>query len=346
MNVTIKDVAKKAGVSIATVSRVLNKKDRVKEETRRKVEEAIEKLQYRPDPIARTMTGKESKSIGLLVPTLSNEYWAVLSESIQDELWKRGYSMMLCATGDGDIEKGNAYLKAFVDRKMDGIIVGCLCDKPLHELETSIMEVYKNGISVIAFDSSLPGISSVSGDHIKGAMDAVQHLINLGHREIAYIDGSESFQSVFGQRELGYRYALNRAGISVDEKLIRRVKYGVQNGYEAAKDLIQSGAKFTALFCWNDLLAFGAIKGLREMGLRVPEDIAVVGYDDINAASLFSPPLTTVRQPINEISVSLVELMMETLENKDSNYAPRDIKHYMKLVVRASCGYALSALRT
>src|SRR4051812_27248509 len=170
MKSTIKDVAKEARVSIATVSRVINNKDRVKDSTRRKVEEAIKKLQFNPNQIARTMINGETKSVGLIVPHLSNEYWSQVAEVIQEELWQLGYTVMLCTTSvlENPVEREIAFLKNFMQRNVDGIIFGSLRDFSSFEHPDIKKILATQQVSIVAFDQRIPGISQVNGDHMQG----------------------------------------------------------------------------------------------------------------------------------------------------------------------------------
>lgn len=339
MKNTIKDVAKAAGVSIATVSRIINKNGSVSCETRKIVEEVIERLNFQPDQAARTMVMKVSKYIGLIIPNLSNEYWAVLTEVIQRELWTKGYNLMLCIAGEDkeSLRREKEILKKLLERNVDGVIY-YHPPSSSNGSKNNIIEKYVDaGIPIVTLEQELPFISRVSGDHFHGAKNAVDHLINLGHRKIAFIGGTIGIP----EREFGYRNALMFNNIAVNEKLIRRTQSSFNDGFEAVKDLIDSKKDFTAVFCWNDLIAFGAIKALENASINVPKDIAVVGYDDITMASLFKPALTTVRQPMHEIGVNVVELLFETIKNQGTNFHPKNILLQMQLVIRESCGSKL-----
>ncbi|QHT61284.1 LacI family transcriptional regulator [Paenibacillus lycopersici] len=333
MKTTIKEVAKEAGVSISTVSRVLNGRDRVSRHTINRVREVIEKLQFQPDFVARTMIMKRTSTIGLIVPQLSNEYWALMSEVIQDELWARGYTTLICST-DNEPDKENAYLRMCSERRMDGVIY---CSSPHYGLAAGeqIEALKTAGIPLVSLDPNIAGVSCVIGDHLQGTYIAVEHLIRLGYGRIAYIGGP----AVSIEREFGYRKALMMHGYTVDESLIRVVQgQSFADGYEGLQSLRASGIAFDALFCGNDLLAFGAIKAMEEAGIRVPEDVAVVGYDDIFSARLFKPSLTTVRQPIQDIGQELVQLLLASLETEPERRTVRKIVIPTELIVRESSG--------
>jgi len=335
MKITIKEVAREAGVSIATVSRVLNGKDGIKPSTKDRVEQVIGKYNFSPDHIARSMIVKESKTIGLLVPQLSNEYWASLAEVVEEALWQQGYTLLLCtsSTRNDSLQKEKAAIHSFIQRKVDGIIYSTSSGWSDSFLEFT-EQIKRYGVPIVAFDQKIQGLSQIYGDHLQGAMDAVKHLIQLGHRSIAYIGGP----LVSPERELGYRNAHTIRDLVVDEALIYRGEPTFQFGNLAMRELIDSGKTFTGVFCGNDLIALGALQALESAGLRVPEDAAVVGYDDIHMAGLSKPRLTTVRQPIQEMGKALVEHLISTIETGNSPIQNRHLVFPMSLVVRDSCG--------
>ncbi|MFJ7978041.1 LacI family DNA-binding transcriptional regulator [Peribacillus sp. NPDC096379] len=333
MKVTIKDVAREANVSIATVSRVINGKDRVKKETRLKIEKAIKKLNFRPDQAARTMIMKETKTIGLMIPVLTNEYWAGLSEVIQDTLGEKGYTLII-GSDNMNPDKQEALFNVFQERKVDGIIVGSvLSDKTVKHVD----DLKQEGTPIVSLYPFYSNVNCVTGDHVQGAMDAVQHLLQLGHRKIAYIGAA----STSDYREMGYRNALMMSSIKMDESIIIKTNDMVRKfshyGYESINKLIESKGEFTAVFCANDLMAIGAIKALKEAGIKVPEDVAVVGFDDISMAGLYQPSLTTVQQPIKEMGKATVDMLLELILHKDEPIAKK-VTFPMKLIVRESCG--------
>jgi DNA-binding LacI/PurR family transcriptional regulator len=336
MKITIKDVANEAGVSIATVSRVLNNKDRVKSSTRKKIEEAILKLNFSPDQAARTMIIKETKTIGLLIPNLTNEFWSVVAEVIQDELWENGYTTLLCATSTLEdlTKREEAFIMNFIQRKVDGVIYATLSGVHPDGYHPAIKELKDSDIPVVAFDQNVPDVSKVKGEHIQGAITAVEHLIKLGHKRIAYLGGP-----LFSpDRELGFRNAHTINGLNVDEYLIRRGSPTYEFGNIAMLELLKSRKKFTAVFCGNDLIALGAIQCMNNAGVKVPDDVAVVGYDDIQMSKIIKPSLTTVHQPIREMSSAIVKLLLDLIENKDNKMTPQSLMFDMKLIIRESCG--------
>lgn len=337
MSTTIKDVAREANVSIATVSRVINGKDKVKKETREKIQRAIEKLNYVPDQAARTMINKKTKTIGMFVPLLSNEYWAELAETIQRKLLAKGYTLIL-STYNTEGQSAYSCLDTFLERRVDGLILANLLFIDIKEDEKYINMFNEQGIPLVSF-SPYRNITSICGDSTASSMEAVEHLIRLGHQKIAYI-GTISCTI---ERELGYRNALMLNHLEIDESIIisgrqNYVHYFAQYGYQCAKQLVMDNREFTAVFCANDLIAIGAIKAFDEMGLGVPDDKAVVGFDDIGMASLYRPALTTVKQPIDDMANAAIQVLLEQIENPDKYDPQKKITFPMQLIVRESCG--------
>lgn len=338
MTKTIKDVAKEANVSIATVSRVVNGKDRVKKETREKIQRAIDKLNYVPDQAARTMINKKTRTIGMVVPVLSNEYWAKLAEFIQRKLLKKGYTLIV-STSYYESESDNPCLSTFLERKVDGLIAGTLTKNMEEDISEYLERFIKQDIPIVSFSSVKNNITSITGDDLTSSIEAVEHLIRLGHKQIAFI-GSLSTGI---ERELGYRNALMLNNMAVNEDLIisnrkDHVRNFTQYGYHCVRQLVLENKEFSGLFCSNDLIAIGAIKALDELGLDVPSDKAVVGFDDIDMAGLYRPALTTVKQPIEEMAATAVDILLEQIENPIERYLQKNISFPMELVIRQSCG--------
>jgi LacI family transcriptional regulator len=347
---TIRDVAKEAGVSIATVSRVINRTTKVRQETLNRVVKAAEKLNFYPDQGARSMVSKKTKSVGLLVPTLLNEYWASFCESVQRALLKEGYSVFLGTLDGASEDYFEKLLRSVLERKMDGLIFGT--QRPLHsekpgpdsnipEQDTYFLKhvtaMLKHGhLPVISFGEQMPGFSSVWGDHYQGGVLAAEHLKSLGHGEIAYIGGDPFHRKEQDPRERGFRDSLQKNGTALNEHLARYVPFSLENGAAAAGSLLETGKRFTALFCWNDVLAAGALNLLLDRGVRVPEDVSVIGFDDISLARATRPALTTIHQPIAAMGKSTVDLLLDALRS-GAEFVPRNITLAMELVERKSC---------
>ncbi|WP_427051262.1 LacI family DNA-binding transcriptional regulator [Paenibacillus sp. TC-CSREp1] len=334
---TIKDVAREANVSIATVSRVINGKDRVKKETKEKIQQAIEKLNYVPDQAARTMINKKTKTIGFVVPVLSNEYWAKLAELIQRKLLRKGYTLIVTTSYD-ERESENPCLSTLLERKVDGLLIGTMANDVQAENTKYLQMFIDQGIPTVSFSSLSLNVTTILGDALASSLKAVEHLIQLGHKRIAFI-GSLSTGI---DRELGYRNALMLNQITVDESLIissrnDHVYHFTKYGYQCVQKLISDNTDFTGLFCSNDLIAIGAIKALEDFGISVPAEKSVVGFDDIDMAGLYRPALTTVKQPIEDMAATAVATLLEQIEHPNGSYVHKKISFPMELVVRQSC---------
>ncbi|MBB3128845.1 LacI family transcriptional regulator [Paenibacillus rhizosphaerae] len=332
MKTTIKDVAELAGVSIATVSRVLNNKDRVNANTRKKVQQAIQALDFKPSTIARSMINNETHTIGLLIPLLSNEFWSNFAEGIEQLLWDHGYTTNLFMADNNSFDKMKAIMKTIENKRLDGIILCSVPQLPEQVKELSEMIVAAN-IPAVTFEFSLPGIPSVKGDHIQGGCMAVEHLIRFGHRSIAYIGGPE----ISIAREMGFRQAHLLHNIPCQEALIQYGKPTVDFGREAMKKLLVSDMIHTAVFCANDLLAIGAMEAIHARGLQIPQDVSVVGYDNIKACEYVTPQLTTIVQPVPQMTRLLVETLLEAKDDL-SHVSNRNFILPMEIKVRGTTG--------
>lgn len=325
---TIQDVAKKAGVSVATVSRVLNSSPSVSQEAKEKVMNAIKELNYHPNLLGRNLRRMETKMILALLPNISNPFYARIVKGIEDVGHKNGYNVMLCNT-DSDIKRERIYLELLKNRLSDGVIfMAPEMDKDELTLIGQNYPVvqcceYKEGASV----------SHVSIDNFAAAYKAVKHLTGLGHQRIAMISSDNKFLST-KQREAGYKKALEDEGIKIDEALIKYGDYGFKSGLRAAKQLLLPDLRPTAIFAISDLMAVGVIRAVKEAGLKVPEDVAVVGFDDISFASMYDPMLTTISQPKYDLGCVAMELLLKHINEKLSE--PQNIILEHELIIRES----------
>jgi len=328
---TIQDVASRAGVSITTVSRVLNDTGYpMRPETKRRVLEAIEALDFRPNPLARGLLGKATRTIGLIIPDISNPYYPLLSRGVEDTASEHGYTVIFCNT-DRKLAKLRNYLEVLREKQADGIIfAGGGMDAegdplPLQEIESPVVLVGRH---------RLP-FPSVQVDNIGAAHTATTHLIELGHRRIAFVGGPNALSSA-RDRLKGYRRAMEQAGIRPDESLIREGDFGSESGYRAALSLIQEGSpRPTALFAANDQMALGAMAAAFDLGVRVPDELALVGFDDTPAGRYVRPSLTTVSLPTYEMGATAAQLLLKMLAGETITGAIGLPAH---LVVRQSSG--------
>lgn len=328
---TIKDVARRAQVSIATVSHVLNGTRPVSEEVRRRVVDAAQALNYHPDGRARSLRRKRTQSLGLVIPDNANPFFAALARAIEDASFARGYSVIL-GNADGNPRKERLYLDVFTEQRVDGVILATVAST-----RHNALLLLKRGTPCVVMDRANPDlpVDTVQVDNRLGARLAVEHLISLGHRRIACIGGPANL--VTGtERVAGFREALRRAGLDVEGALLVNGDFSFESGYRAARQLLDQRAPPTAIFAANDLMALGVIRACSDLGARVPDDVAVAGFDDVPLASMIQPRLTTVAQPLTEMARIAIELLLARLGGGE-----RSPEHHVlapRLVVRESSG--------
>jgi LacI family transcriptional regulator len=307
----ILDVALKANVSIATVSRVVNNSDhKVNPATREKVLAAISELDYRPNALAKGLLMKKTMTIGIIIPDISNPYYAEIVRGIQDTADRAGYAVMLHNT-DGKQERIIRYIYLLREKSVDGVI---FCGGIINGYETlSILKELKERVVVVGrHEVDFP---AVMVDNMGGATQAIQHLIDLGHRRIGCIGGPDG-STTAADRLTGYRNALAQNGMALNEHLVKRGSWSPESGYLLARQLLERSERPTAILCANDQMAFGAIKAARELGLNVPKDLAVVGFDNVPPGSYFDPPLTTVEIPMYDIGTASMRMLMDLLSGE------------------------------
>ncbi len=309
---TIRDVALRAGVSTATVSRVLAGIGRPKPKTAAAVMSAVEDLGYRPSGVARSLRMRRTNTFGLIVTDIQNPFFPELVQAADDVARARGYSILL-GSAAYDEHRAMHYLDLMVDRRVDGMIIASsqLSDESWKWLLTSPVPV----VVVNAEPVGLP-VTVITSDNAGGSQLAVEHLIGLGHRRIGYIGGPEAYTAATPRVE-GFRQACAGAGLDPDQTPVVRGDGQVESGERAAIELLASPAEVTAIFCYNDMTAIGVLRGLRAAGRRVPGDISVVGCDDIAAASWVVPALTTVAQQKADMGRLAVERLIATLDDPD-----------------------------
>ena len=287
---TIKDIAKEAGVSISTVSYALNNDSKVSEKTKQKILEVAEQLNYRPSGIARYLKKQNMQTIGIFLNDLGGPFYSELINGVQEVVSSNGYDLIACSTYGGSQSAANRFLR---EKFLDGAIINA----PSIPNEI-ILSVACQEFPVVVLDRRLDGefIYSVLIDNTQGAFDAVSHLVEKGYKKIGYVSGpSNSFDNM--ERFKGYRRALEQFGLVFEPKWNIQGRFTEKGGYQAIKMLMNNGELPEAIFSANDEMAVGIIQGLKEAGLKVPDDLAIVGFDDIEIASYTQPKLTTIRHP-------------------------------------------------
>lgn len=330
MKVTIKDIAKAANVSTATVSKVLNKKDqRISAETRNLVLKIAKEKNYIPNSMARSLVTRKTNTIGLILPDITNPFFPELARGAEDRANESDYMLMFANTDD-DADKENRYLNMLAEKMVDGIILTQSANK---EGNAEVLNGLKLPLVLIDRDIELENIrGKVLVDNFQGAYDGVSYLINKGYRRIAFITGPFS-TTTSKERLNGYEKALEDFGIAVNWSLIFEGEYKGQWGEEATKVLVKKNMPCDAIFCGNDLIAVSVIKTLKKSGYKVPEDVAVLGYDNIQLSEMIEPALTTVNQPVYEMGYQAAELLINILED---NIQEKTIKLKSNLVLRSS----------
>ncbi len=342
--VTIRDVARAANVSVSTVSHVLSGKRPTSAGTRQRVEAVVAQLGYRPNAMAQSLVWRRSFALGLIIPDISNPYFPALARGVEDHVRRRGYTLML-GNSDYDPAREHAYLELLHSRQLAGVIY-CAGEATSRTGE-QLQRARQGGRAVVLVHALMSGVPSVCVDNYQGGQLAAAHLLGLGHRAIGLVSALPG-DAALEQRETGFRQAVEAAGIASGHSDIPIV-YGnhqIDGGRRATEELLQRQPGLTALFVMNDMMALGALQAAKALGRRVPQELSVVGFDDIPFAALASPPLTTVRQPIRELGEHAAELLLALIENASPEEAsPPCIVLPTELVVRGSTGRAPIASR-
>jgi LacI family transcriptional regulator len=326
---TIYDVARLAGVSTATVSRALNGTGQIAPPTRAAIEAAVEQLGYRANTIARSLVTKSTQTIALLLPDIANPFYAALVSGIQEYALSHDHTMLLCTT-EGDAEREEQYLNLLRAKQVDGALVDGLVLPP-----DRIARFVEDGFPIVCLDRDIDSssIPLVQVDNRLGGRLATEHLLGLGHFRIAHVLGAEGLR-ISEDRLAGYRDALAAAGMGVDPRLVAEGCFTEEGGYGATLALLNVNPDVTALFAANDLSAIGALSAIARNGLRVPQDISVIGFDDLRLSAFTTPPLTTIQQPAAEIARRATEILIDLTRGEPV----KKLRHLLepKLVVRAS----------
>lgn len=327
---SIKDVAKEAGVSIATVSRVLNDVDVVNEETKKKVLEAINKLGYRPNIVARSLKTQKTRTVGIIIPDISSQFYPEIVRGAEDVANIYNYNIMLCNT-DLDPEKEIEYLRVMKEKMVDGVLYMST------SLESNILDLINEiqlTMVLVETTSKEVDIPSVSIDNEKAGFDGVDYLIKKGNKKIAYIGTHEDTEHASALRYIGYKKALKDNNIDLDEKIVCFGGLKAQDGYEAIVNILENG-NVDAVFCVSDEIAMGAINALRDKGINVPADVDVIGFDNIYSASVFYPKLTTVAQPMYDMGSVGMRMLIKIINKQEVEEKNYVLRH--QIVERDSC---------
>ncbi len=329
---TIKDVARQAEVSLATVSHVINNTRYVSDELRARVLAAMEALNYRPNAAARSLRSGETRTIGLIVPDNSNPFFAEIARVIEDIGFDNGYSVILC-NSDGNIQKEKSYVQLLISKRVDGVIFIAS-----QGTSAAISDLAAQHIPIVIADRQIghPDVDEVMVDNEQGGYQATQYLLSLGHRRIGCICGPSRL-TPSSLRFKGYQRALKDGGVPFREELVVSGDLRFQGGERCMRKLLDLPQRPTAVFAFNDMMAIGAIRAIRNAGLRVPEDISLVGFDNIPISTATYPALTTVAQPIPRLAKTITHLLIERIQKAHESCPARQVTLETHLVVRDSC---------
>ncbi|HDQ15231.1 MAG TPA: LacI family transcriptional regulator [Sediminispirochaeta sp.] len=329
MNVTIKDIAEQARVSYATVSRALNNKYGVDPETRRRVLSVAKELNYRPNAIARGLVSNRSFTLGLILPDVTNPYFPAVAAGIEAGAQERGYSVFLCNT-NWDTRRETNYIKLLSERRVDGIIHAPVGNTLNEETEGLLPTVYVSNAPKNARQSS------VIIDNIRGGYLATKHLIDCGYESVGFVGVSEHETMANNDRLEGYKTAFRRYGKEIKQDYIKFGDFRQETGYKIIQTMIADRSYPQAIFAENDVLAIGILHGIKDMGLRVPDDIALIGFDDISFSAYQEIQLSTISQPKERMGRLAVDLLIDEIESGDAKAAPRRVILEPELIVRKS----------
>lgn len=334
MTVTIYDVAREAGVSMATVSRVVNNNPNVKPQTRKKVFEAIDRLGYRPNAVARGLASKKTTTVGVVIPDISNDIFAEVARGIEDIANMYHYNIILC-NADKRKDKEIRVINTLLEKQVDGLLFmgGVVTEEHIQAFHTSTVPIV-----LCATTDQSDTFPSVDIDHQAAAFEAVNALIErFGHKNIGMISGTLQDPANGYARFQGFKQAMEQSGLEVKEEYVRIGNYKYESGIEAAKHFLSLPDRPTALFAANDEMAVGAIHYFQDQGLKVPEDISVISVDNVRMASMVRPQLTTVAQPMYDIGAVAMRLLTKLMNKETVDHNRVVLPH--ELIIRNSVAY-------
>lgn len=338
--VSLADVAKSLGVSKTLVSLVLNGKGDEKginKDTQQRVRDKVKELNYKPNQFARGLRVGKSNTIGLVVADISNSFYAKMCRSIEDHCTEHGYNLMICSS-DENPEKESELIGMLIDRQVDGLIISTT-----QKNNSDIKLLKKNDFPFVLIDRNVESIDTnyVVVDNVEGAKQVVNHLLKLGNERIGHLTITPAHISTIKERVEGYKQALRDNNISVNNKLIREVSFDNLKAdvEKQLKELLAPPHKVTSLFVANNNIAVACLECLNEMGLRIPQDIALVSFDDIEAFNLCYPPITAIAQPIEEMGKNAVNIILSALKEENPPKKSKQLSLKTDLIIRKSCGY-------
>lgn len=324
------EVARRAKVSISTVSRTINRTGKISEATQDHVRQVMREMGYKPNRVARRLrAGGKCHLLGLIIPNIQNPFFADVARGVEDVAYRNNFAVLLC-NYDEDPVKQQFYLDVMQAESVDGIIL-----PPVHEDDPALRKIVEGGLPVVCVDRTLSGggIDKVEVDNQRGAHEAVTHLIARGHRRIGFVGGPAD-SSTGRERLLGYQSAHLQAGLAVDGQLLRAGDYKAESGRRLTHELLALRRPPTALFVCNSLMTIGALETIVAGQLKIPDEVALIGFDDLPLAAVFSPPLTVVRQPAYDVGRCAAELLFQRIE--EPSRVPTSVRLSPELLIRGS----------
>ncbi|MDH7488744.1 MAG: LacI family DNA-binding transcriptional regulator [Anaerolineae bacterium] len=328
MGVSIKDIARAAGVSHSTVSRALADSPLVKEETRERIKQLAQEMGYSPHALARSLVTRRTQTVGVVVTTIADPFVSEIVRGLEETGQNHGYTIILC-NSNAEPRRELAAVKALREKRVDGIIVTA---SRIGDLYLPLLEDF--GVPIVLINNQQTGkyVYSIGTDDLRGGQIATEHLLSLGHTRIAYIASPNNVRSSQARMD-GYRAALEAAGIAFDPALVAEGDGRPAAATHATEHLLSRGVRPTAIFCYNDMTAIGTIRALKKAGIRVPDDVSVVGYDDIPIVEYLDPPLTTIRQRKYDMGCMAMDMLLRLLNGAAD---VQDVTIEPTLVVRES----------
>jgi LacI family transcriptional regulator len=329
---TISDVAKRAGVSTMTVSRVINHSGYISQDTMERVEKAIAELGFVPNALARSLRFKQTKTIALVLTDITNPFFTTVARGVEDATSENGFSVMFCNTDESEAEEAEN-LNTLLQKQVDGVLL-----VPAGSSNESVTYLQERSIPVVVLDRRVPNVivDTVRCDSVPGACEVTQHLIELGHRRIGLLSGPMKI-STSEDRVTGYMQAMRASGLEIDPQWVHYGLFTQNSGFQLAQALLELDPRPTAIVAGNNFIAIGAYAALRQAGLRIPDDISLVTFDDLHERLLLEPFLTTVDQPAYEMGYEATRLLLDYLGGEPPA-EPKEIILPTRLIIRSSSG--------
>lgn len=328
MATSLRDIAKHAGVSVGTASNVLNRPGLVAPETVKRVQQVIEELGYIPNGYVKQMSAGQSRTLGLVLPNVSNPFFAEVARGVEDAAALKNYAVFICNTGESHARE-ERFMGVLIEQLVKGVLITPTSLKPGH-----IKTLKDRGMSVTLIDATSKSTSecSVSVNDVRGGEIAIEHLVELGHKSIAWVCGPETIPQAL-ERSKGVATAAKLHKVQVET--IRTTGMKFDCGIEAGEKFLNLKDRPTAIFCANDILALGVMRALLSAGVRIPDDVSLIGYDDIDFAPSAAVPLTSIAQPAYQIGFTATQLLLSECEGIET-HAHQDVRFQPELVVRSS----------